>query len=61
MNPKAEGALEALSYIKNYLKALKANDKIKNKLDYLEAEIEELIELLLTGSSIDFKNRLKHF
>jgi hypothetical protein len=61
MNPKAEGALEALSYIKGYLKALKANDKIKNKLDCLEAEIEELIELLLTGSSIDFKNRLKHF
>jgi len=61
MNPKAEGALEALSYVKGYLKALKANDKIKNKLDWLEAEIEELIELLLTGSSIDFKNRLKHF
>jgi hypothetical protein len=61
MNPKAEGALEALSYIKGYIKALKANEKAKNKLDCLEAEIEELIDLLLTGSSIDFKNRLKHF
>lgn len=61
MNPKAEGALEALSYIKGYVKALKANDKIKDKLSCLEAEIEELIELLLTGSSIDFKSRLKNF
>jgi hypothetical protein len=61
MNPKAEGALEALSYIKGYIKALKANEKAKNKLDCLEAEIEELIELLLAGSSIDFKNRLKYF
>lgn len=59
MNPRAEGALEALSYLRQTIERLKADGRAKDKLACLEAEINELIDLILSGASVDFKERLK--
>jgi hypothetical protein len=46
MNPKAEGALEALSYVQEFLKTHGESRTVK--------EIESLIDGLLRGIGVDF-------
>jgi len=52
MNPKAEGALEALSWVlwllENY------------KLSYAIKEIKSIRESLLKGIAIDFKHKISY-
>lgn len=54
MNDKANGALEALGWVRGLLKELKSSRKV-------DREIAGAIEDLLAGSSVDFRNHLRRY
>jgi len=59
MNERSQGALEALSYIRQYVERLDKKDK-NPKLKIL-AELNYLTKLLLNGSVKDFKQRIENY
>ena len=58
MNERCEGALEALGYMKKFVEFL--GNRPTLRLRILE-ELIELIDLLLSGSVIDFRQRIERF
>ena len=55
MNPKAEGAFEAISYLREFIRRYKER---KNFPVMLEDELSALIDDIASGSAVDFRIRL---
>jgi hypothetical protein len=55
MNPKAEGAFEAISYIREFMRKYKDR---KNFASMLEDETVGLIDDIASGAAVDFRLRL---
>jgi len=52
MNPKAEGALEALSWVKTLMASNLTWDEIKQAID-------DAVNDILNGVAVDFRGRIK--
>ena len=57
MNPRAEGAFEAISYIKEFLGRYKDRERLSAML---ERELDTLISDIVSGSAVDFRSRLRN-
>jgi ribosomal protein L31E len=56
MNPRAEGAFEAISYIRQFAKRYGDSERFKV---LLERELEALIDDVASGTAVDFRLRLR--
>jgi len=57
MNPKAQGAFEAISYIREFSKRHGSSPRFRSMLD---KELTALIDDVASDTAIDFRLRLKH-
>ena len=57
MNPRAEGAFEAISYVRQFTRRHKDKDRFASML---EDELDDLIEDITSGVAVDFRLRLRH-
>ena len=56
MNQRAEGAFEAVSYLREFLKRYGERERFKIML---ENELDNLIDDISTGTAVDFRIRLR--
>jgi hypothetical protein len=56
MNPRAEGAFEAVSYIREFLRKYGERERF---VALLERELDTLIDDIARGTAVDFRNRLR--
>ena len=57
MNPKAEGAFEAVCYIREFVGRYKERQRF---VSMLEDELANLIDDVSAGTALDFRFRLSH-
>lgn len=57
MNPKAEGAFEAVSYIRQFTRKHRDRGRF---VSMLEDELEDLIDDIASGVAVDFRARLRN-
>ena len=57
MNPKAEGAFEAVSYIRQFMRKYRDRERF---VRLLEDELDELIDEIANGVAVDFRARLRN-
>lgn len=57
MNPRAEGAFEAISYIREFVKKYGTRDRFRVML---ESELDNLIDDVSSGTAVDFRFRLRN-
>jgi len=57
VNPKAEGAFEAVSYIRQFTRKHGDRDRF---VHMLEDELEDLIDDIASGVAVDFRARLRN-
>jgi len=56
MNPRAEGAFEAVSYVREFSHRFRNSPHFQVKL---ESELESLIDDISSGAAVDFRYRLR--
>ena len=56
MNPRAEGAFEAVSYIREFMRKYRDRDRFAHML---EDEFESLIDDIASGVAVDFRARMR--
>ena len=57
MNPRAEGAFEGVSYIREFMRKNSDRDRFAHML---EDEIESLIDDIASGVAVDFRARMRN-
>jgi hypothetical protein len=57
LNERCQGAIEALGYLKEFSGNIRPEDFRERVL----VEIDDLIGLLLSGSVVDFRQRIKRY
>jgi len=56
MNPRAEGAFEAVSYIREFIREHSGRERF---IALLEGELDALIDDIASGAAVDFRARLR--
>jgi len=57
VNPRAEGAFEAVSYVREFMRKYRDRDRFVRMLEY---ELDNLIDNIASGVAVDFRARLRN-